>query len=189
MEHPVTLAVIMPDSVRIVRLPSRSEENAAGNLAPTPSNVHRMCKNSRHHLMRLCLLLWALQSATGSAHPREPDTLVVRHPCVVFYRYTQAEYDSLIAAAPFRFDSLAGTFAATVRGVEPFLNKHGLDHLESSASTFAFLNGDTSWVRRVPLQDVFGTICYAPGRAPLVMRGVSSESSVLKAVIRFFGLR
>lgn len=143
--------------------------------------------------MRLCALLIALSvCAPRSAHalgqPRGPDTLVVGRPCVVFYRYTQAEYDSLIVAAPFRFDSLSSTFEATIRGVEPFLNKHGLDHLQTSASTFALVDGDTCWVSREPLQDVFGTICYAPGRAPLVMRGVTSASAVLQAVIRFFGL-
>jgi len=121
--------------------------------------------------------------------PCEPDTLMVRHPCVVFYHATQAEYDSLIVAAPFVFDSLANSFEASIRGVEPFLNKHGLEHVRTSASTFAFADGDTCWVRREPLRDVFGTVCYAPGSRPLVLRGVSSASRVLQAVIRYFKLR
>jgi hypothetical protein len=135
------------------------------------------------------LVLGVFSTAAGRPPDGGPDTLAVRYPCVIFYSASQTEYDSLISARPFWFDSLGTRFASTVRGVSPFLNKSGLETVQSSATQFVFLDGDTLHVARESFADLFGTICFAPGREPFVLRGVASESAVIQAVIRYFGIR
>jgi hypothetical protein len=101
---------------------------------------------------------------------------------MVFLRPRALEYDSLIVSDPFRFDSLSTYFESSVRGVIPFLNKNGLDHVFTSASHIACVGKETTWVHRTPFVDVFGAVLASPGRIPEQIKGAVTDVVLIQRV-------
>ena len=130
--------------------------------------------------MPLLLLLPAARMIAGEQ--LSGDTLFVRQPCMVFYRCSPAEYDSLVVRDPFRFDSLLTGFDASVRGVTPFLNKNGLRHVATSASHIACIGQETTWVHRTPFVDLFGAVLLSPVRPHELIKGVVTDVVLIQRV-------
>ena len=129
------------------------------------------------------ITLLSAQSPIGS------DTLYVAYPSMVFYTPINIERDSLMSQSVFSFDSLSVQFEATKERITPFLTKKGIESVSTSAHYFITCSKDSLFHFRKKFEENFGVIYYSPKKAPLIKKGVRSDSEIFTAMMRYFDVQ